>query len=86
VLCVGGLAAIGMQVRCVDSAREAARLAARGDEGAAVEAVRRGGPADAELVLRHDGGFVIARVSARAVSLAGFVIGAESVAMVEPGV
>ena len=30
VLGVGGLAAVSMQVRCVDAAREAARLAARG--------------------------------------------------------
>ena len=30
VLCVSGLTAVSMQVRCVDAAREAARLAARG--------------------------------------------------------
>ncbi|WP_328287102.1 Rv3654c family TadE-like protein [Mycolicibacterium neworleansense] len=30
-LCVGGLSAVGMQVRCIDAAREAARLAARGE-------------------------------------------------------
>jgi hypothetical protein len=75
-----------MQVRCVDSSREAARLAARGDEGAASEAVRRGGPTGAELVLRRDGAFVVARVSAHAVPLPGLTIAAESIAMVEPGV
>ena len=32
VLCLAGLTAVSMQVRCVDAAREAARLAARGDE------------------------------------------------------
>ncbi|BDX30002.1 hypothetical protein TUM20985_05490 [Mycobacterium antarcticum] len=85
VLCMGGLAAVGMQVRCVDSSREAARLAARGDQGAASDAVRRGGPAGAELVLRRDGGFVLARVSARSILLPGLTIGAESVAWVEPG-
>ncbi|WP_284224409.1 TadE family type IV pilus minor pilin [Mycobacterium antarcticum] len=82
---MGGLAAVGMQVRCVDSSREAARLAARGDQGAASDAVRRGGPAGAELVLRRDGGFVLARVSARSILLPGLTIGAESVAWVEPG-
>ena len=86
VLCVGGLAAIGTQVRCVDSAREAARLAARGDETAASDAVRRGGPAGAALSLRRDGAFVVATVSSRAVLLPGLVIAAESVASLEPGV
>jgi hypothetical protein len=85
VLCVGGLAAVGMQVRCVDSSREAARLAARGDEGAASDVVRRGGPTGAQLVLRRDGGFVVARVSSRSVLLPGITISAEAVAAVEPG-
>jgi hypothetical protein len=85
VLCVGGLAAIGIQVRCVDSSREAARLAARGDEGAAAAAVRSGGPSGADLVLRRDGRFVVARVSSQSTLLPGFTIAAESVAAVEPG-
>ncbi|MCV7295399.1 pilus biosynthesis protein TadE, partial [Mycobacterium goodii] len=41
VLCVGGLSTVSMQVRCVDAAREAARLAARGDDRAAAETARR---------------------------------------------
>ena len=85
VVCAGGLAAVGMQVRCVDSSREAARLAARGDEAAAHDAARRVGPADAELGLRRDGAFVVARVSVRSTLLPGFTIAAESVAAVEPG-
>ena len=85
VLCLAGLAAVGMQVRCVDASREAARLAARGDQGAASDAVRRGGPTGAELVLRRDGGFVVARVSSHSNLLPGFTIAAESVALVEPG-
>jgi hypothetical protein len=85
VSCVGGLAAIGTQVRCVDSSREAARLAARGDQGAASDAVRRGGPTGAELVLRRDGGFVVARVTSRSILLPGITIAAEAVAAVEPG-
>ena len=85
VLCVGGLAAVGTQVRCVDSSREAARLAARGDEDAAADAVRTGGPAGAELALRRDGGFVVARVSSRSILLPGLTIVAESVASAEPG-
>ncbi|EFD56183.1 conserved hypothetical protein [Mycobacterium tuberculosis T92] len=31
VLCLAGVTAVSMQVRCIDAAREAARLAARGD-------------------------------------------------------
>jgi hypothetical protein len=85
VLCVGGLAAVGMQLQCIDSAREAARLAARGEEAAASEAVRRGGPAGAALSLHHDGAFVVSRVSTRSVLLPGLTIAAESVAAVEPG-
>lgn len=86
MLCLAGLGAVAMQVRCVDSAREAARLAARGDEGAAAEAVRRTGPAGAQLVLRRDGEFVVAQVSSRAVRFLAVTVAAESVAMVEPGV
>lgn len=85
VLCVGGLTAVGMQVRCVDSSREAARLAARGDQAAASDAARRAGPTGAVLQLRRDGSFVVARVSARSMLLPGFTIVAESVATVEPG-
>ena len=44
VLCLAGVTAVSMQVRCVDAAREAARLAARGDERNAVEAARRIAP------------------------------------------
>ncbi len=85
VVCVGGLAAVGMQVRCVDAAREAARLAARGDESAAADAVRRGGPGGAVLSLRRDGRYVVARVSSPSPLLPGITIAAESVASLEPG-
>lgn len=85
VLGVGGLTAVGMQVRCVDSSREAARLASRGDNAAASDAARRAGPAGAVLQLRRDGAFVVARVSARSPLFPGLTIAAESVAAVEPG-
>jgi len=85
VVCLGGASAMSMQVRCIDSAREAARLAARGDERAATEAARRIGPAGAILQLRDDGDFVVARVSAKAPLSLGFFISAEAVAAREPG-
>jgi hypothetical protein len=73
------------QVRCIDSAREAARLAARGDERAATEAARRLGPAGSVLALRHDGDYVVARVSVDAPLRLGFSIEGEAVAAREPG-
>jgi hypothetical protein len=85
VLCLAGLTAMAMQVRCVDAAREAARLAARGDERAASEAARMVGPAGAGLEMRRGDGGVIARVTARSPLLPGITIAAEAVAAAEPG-
>jgi hypothetical protein len=73
-----------MQVRCIDAAREAARLAARGDDSGASVAARGVGPAGATLQLRRDGGFVVATVSGRSRLLPGFVISADAVAAAEP--
>ncbi|MHA3019017.1 TadE family type IV pilus minor pilin [Mycobacterium sp. BMJ-28] len=83
VFCAAGLTALAMQLRCVDAAREAARLAARGADGAA--AAERVGPAGAVLDLRRDGGFIIARVSAKSPLLPGLTLAAEAVAAAEPG-
>jgi hypothetical protein len=85
VLCLAGLTAMAMQVRCVDAAREAARLAARGDDRAAAEVSRTVGPAGAGLELRRTGGRVTARVVAKSPLLPGITVAAEAVAAVEPG-
>lgn len=85
VLCLAGLTAVAMQVRCVDAAREAARLAARGDDRAASEAARMVGPAGAGLEVRRGDGRVVARVAARSPLLPGITIVAEGVAAIEPG-
>nr|WP_221217683.1 MULTISPECIES: TadE family type IV pilus minor pilin [unclassified Mycolicibacterium] len=85
VLCAAGLTAVAMQVRCIDAAREAARLAARGDQAGAVSAARGVGPSGASLQLRRDGGFVVATVSGRSRLLPGVVIRADAVAAAEPG-
>lgn len=84
VLCMAGVAAVSMQVRCIDAARETARLAARGD-GAAV--ARAGGiaPAGAAVEVRRDGGYIVVRVSGRSPVLPGIVIVGEAVSAVEPG-
>lgn len=85
VLCVGGISAVGMQIRCIDAAREAARLAARGEGEAATAAARRVAPSGAVVHVGQDGGFVVARVSAATV-LPRLTVSAEAVAAAEPGV
>lgn len=81
VLCVAGLTALTAQVRCIDAAREAARLAARGSQ----VAIAGLAPAGAAIEVRRDGGFVVARVSTRSPALPGVVIVGQAVAAVEPG-
>ncbi len=84
MLCVAGLTAMSMQVRCIDAAREAARLAARGDDTAAARTGRDIAPVDAGLDIRRDGGLVVATVTARSILLPGIDIRASAVAAVEP--
>jgi hypothetical protein len=83
VLCLAGVTAVSMQVRCIDAAREAARLAARGDERSAVAAARGIAPAGALVQLRRDGDFVVATVTARSNLLPAVGIGATGVSALE---
>jgi hypothetical protein len=82
---MSGVTAVSMQVRCIDAAREAARLAGRGDDRSASVAAQRIAPDGAAVQLRRDGEFVIATVTARSVLLPGVTIATEAVAAVEPG-
>ncbi len=84
VACVGALLAASTQVRCVDAAREAARLEARGDPVDARAAAERVAPPGAEIAIRRDGDFVVAVVSARA-PLLPLRLRGEAVAAREPG-
>jgi hypothetical protein len=84
VLCLAGLTAMSMQVRCVDAAREAARLAARGDDDEALQAHERIAPYGAGLDLRKDGGLVVATVTAHSILLPGITIRAATVSAIEP--
>ncbi|MEU0544846.1 TadE family type IV pilus minor pilin [Nocardia sp. NPDC005978] len=84
VLCAGALLAAAAQVRCVDAAREAARLTARGDTERAVPVARGVAPPGAEVTVRVDGDLVIAMVSARS-PLLPITVRAEAVAAREPG-
>jgi hypothetical protein len=83
-LCLAGIAAVSMQIRCIDAAREAARLAARGDERSAVAAAHGVAPAGAGLQLRRDGGFVVATVTTRSSLLPALRLTATAVAAIEP--
>jgi hypothetical protein len=63
-LVVAGITAVTAHLRCVDAAREAARLIARGDHGLAEEAARRIAPDDASLEISADGERISVTVSA----------------------
>ena len=84
VLCLAGLTAASMQVRCVDAAREAARLGARGDQRA-VDVARRIAPPGARVQVRHEGGFLVATVVAHSKLLPALDIAGRAVSAEEPG-
>ncbi|MET7768218.1 TadE family type IV pilus minor pilin [Nocardia sp. NPDC005366] len=83
--CLGALLAASTQVRCVDAAREAARLTARGDRVNAIPVSRRVAPPGADISIRDDGDHIIAVVSARTPVLPALLLRAEAVAALEPG-
>ncbi len=84
VLCIGAVLAASMHIRCVDAAREAARLTARGDRSNAELAARRVAPAGARITVRDDGDFIVATVTAKTPMLPLLDVTAEAVAAVEP--
>ncbi|MCF6387682.1 pilus biosynthesis protein TadE [Mycobacterium sp. MBM] len=83
MVCLAGLNAAVLQIRCIDAAREAARLAARGDDGLA--AAHRVAPAGAVVSLHREGGLLVARVSTKSQLLPGITIAAEAVSASESG-
>ena len=85
VVAVGAIAAAGGSIRCVDAARELARLAARGevDRGRIVAAQLA--PSGARLALRAEGDLVVAEVSAELLQPLPVRIGGRAVAALEPG-
>ena len=86
VLCLGTLLAAAAQVRCVDAAREAARLVARGADADAEPAARRIAPTGADISIRTEEDRVIAVVSVRVPLLPLLTLHADAVAVREPGV
>ncbi len=85
-LVLGAVSAVAAQLRCVDAAREAARLSARGERDRAEELARRIAPRGAVVAVAIRGDEVAARVSANPVAglLPGIDVRAEAVAILEP--
>ncbi|MDQ4021435.1 MAG: pilus assembly protein [Actinomycetota bacterium] len=86
-LMLAAVSAVAAQLRCVDAAREAARLTARGQQDRAEDLARRIAPRGAMVQVTVRGDEVTARVSADPVAglLPGIVVGAEAAAVLEPG-
>jgi hypothetical protein len=85
VAAVGSVAAVASSIRCIDAARELARLTARGEpeRGRAVAAELAPHGARLELVVRDDE--VTAEVTAAPVDLIPLRVGGRAVAVLEPG-
>jgi Flp pilus assembly protein TadG len=88
VLLGGGLCGVATaadQIRCVDAAREAARLTARGEEEQGKAAAARIAPAGAEITIAVDGQHIEVDVHATAMEgLLGIRLHAEAFAVREP--
>ncbi|MCU1692990.1 MAG: hypothetical protein JWM64_2081 [Frankiales bacterium] len=90
---VWALACVGAQLRCVDAAREAARLAARGEPASEVQAAaRRAAPHGAvvEVAVRGDHVVVLVRLDVEPfgpalAGLTGVQVQGRSTALQEPG-
>lgn len=81
---VGAVTAVLAQVRCIDAAREVARMAAVG-ELTAVDHGRRVAPSDASISLHSESDAVVAEVSATVPMLPLLRVRATAVAAREPG-
>lgn len=82
VSCLAGIGCVLSELRCADAAREAARLAARGDDAGARAAVGELAPSGAVLELAGTGDLISANVSVSALggTLPGVRIRAMAVA------
>lgn len=85
VMGVIAVVAVAAHVRCIDAAREAARIAAQGDSVTARRVAEQAGPRGAVVTIRIEGDLVIAEVRADVPLMAGLDVGAKAVAAVEPG-
>ncbi len=82
--CLAGIACAAQQIRCIDAAREAARLAGRGDlDGARAAAGRLAGAAAVDIDVGDRQVTVSVSAAPLGSLLPGLRIGATSVAAVE---
>lgn len=85
-LALAAVGAVAAQLRCVDAAREAARLTARGEQARAEQLATKIAPRGATVAVTVHGDEITARVSANPVAglLPGIKVGAEAAAVMEP--
>ncbi|MCB0927051.1 MAG: pilus assembly protein TadE [Mycobacterium sp.] len=89
VLLLAGFSALSAQVRCVDAAREAARLVARGEpaarDAAALDVARGIAPPGARIqIVRAPGDLIRVQVAVPAPLLPGITVTGNAVAVAEP--
>jgi hypothetical protein len=82
-LALAGFATLNAHLRCLDAAREAARLIARGEPGTAQEAVHQIAPPGARFSVRTNADHIEVEVSAPLI-LPGLDITARAFAVAEP--
>lgn len=85
VAAVGGLAAVGASIRCVDAARELARLAARGEPDRGLEIATRLAPRGAEMQVTVVADDVTVEVSSAVLGPLPLRVSGFAVAALEPG-
>lgn len=83
VVCIGAVVSVMMQIQCIDAAREAARLASRGDGARSISVASRVAPDGARVSVVEEGELVVATVTV-ASPLPGLTLRAEAVAFTEP--
>ncbi|MBJ7288668.1 MAG: pilus assembly protein TadE [Williamsia sp.] len=84
VLGIGAVLGVSAHVRCVDAARETARVAAQGDSVRAMTVGRSVAPGGADISIRSDADRVVVTVRAELALLPGVDLGATAVAALEP--
>ena len=85
-LAIGAVAAVGAQLRCLDAARETARLVARGEPVRARSVGESIAPSGARIQVGIVGDAVTVEVSSRiAGRLPGLTVSATAVGVLEPG-
>jgi Flp pilus assembly protein TadG len=86
-IALAAIVAVTDQLRCTDAAREAARLAARGEPDEGRAAAQRIAPSGAQVSIRSDGDTVAVEVSARPAGglLPGVSVAGQAFAVAEPG-